>query len=422
MLLRPVMEVALDLAALGVACGHDACTRGAELFVRRLELGRQTTVLDGQQQRLTRGCDELWVGVQSRVVPDHRHGFAVPRDRSRRLARRRRGRKRLAARVDKAAGLLESEPDLERWIIECIGQRRAQLSGARVLYQAGDDLLQRRRGEECAYHDRKHKSVGKQGATNREEPADVRDRAGLQIEMIADDAVEDQDGRRKHHGGYVDGNERAPARSSCRRQAVEQDRESPHSERERQVRTVAAEPVGDRRTVGDHEGVRGTRRVAAGNRPAAAHDGREEKLRKGRCKEGKRPSREQQPLRPAAKPSAGEGEDDIEGQDERREVTEHTDAVEQGIGRPLQRHDDRSKRQGHEREAEAIAGTSNQPVERRTGPSHDDHGPLDAVRNRIDEVVARREEQTGSDRDQKPPDRKRGQDVASRQDRRDRTR
>ena len=135
--------------------------------VRRLELGRQTTVLDGQQQRLTRGCDELWVGVQSRVVPDHRHGFAVPRDRSRRLARRRRGRKRLAARVDKAAGLLESEPELERRIIECIGQRRAQLSGARVLYQAGDDLLQRRRGEERAHHDRKHKSVGKQGATNR---------------------------------------------------------------------------------------------------------------------------------------------------------------------------------------------------------------------------------------------------------------
>ena len=55
MLLRPVMEVTLDLAALGVARGHDACTRCAELRVRRLELGRQATVLDGQQQRLTRG-------------------------------------------------------------------------------------------------------------------------------------------------------------------------------------------------------------------------------------------------------------------------------------------------------------------------------------------------------------------------------
>ena len=167
MLLRPVMEVALDLSALGVARGHDACTRCAELCVRRLELGRHATVLDRQQQRLTRSRDELRVGVQSRVVHDHGHGFAVPRDRSRRLAGRRRGRKRLAARVDEAACLLETEPELERRIIECIGQRRAQLSGARVLHQAGDDRFQRRRGEERAHHDRKHKSVGKQGATNR---------------------------------------------------------------------------------------------------------------------------------------------------------------------------------------------------------------------------------------------------------------
>ena len=237
--------------------------------------------------------------------------------------------------------------------------------------------------------------------------------------MIADDAVEGQDGRRKHHGGYVDGNERAPARPSCRRHAVGQESDSPHSERERQVRAVAAEPVGDRRTVGDHEGVRGTRIVAAGNRPAAAHDGREEKRRKERCTEGERPSREQQPLRRGAKPSLGEGEDDVVGEDERREVTEHTDAVEQGIGRPLQRHDDRRKRQRHEREAEAIAGTSNQPVERRAGPSHDDHGPLDAVRNRIDEVVARREQQTRSDRDENPSDRSGDQDAASSEDRRD---
>ncbi len=165
MLLRPVMEVALDPSALGVARGHDACARCAELRVRRLELGRHATVLDRQQQRLTRSRDELRVGVQSRVVHDHSHGFAVPRDRSRRLAGRRRGSKRLAARVDEAACLLETEPELERRIIECVGQRRAQLSGARVLHQAGDDRFQRRRGEERAHHDRKHKSVGKQGAT-----------------------------------------------------------------------------------------------------------------------------------------------------------------------------------------------------------------------------------------------------------------
>ena len=181
-LLRSVMEVALDPSALSVARGDDACTRCAELRAHRVELSRQATVLDGEQERLTRGCDELRVGIQSGVVPDHGHRFAVPHDRGRRLAGRRRGRKRLAARVDKAVGLLETEPELERRIIECIGQRRAKLSGARALYHAGDDLLQHRRSEERAHHDRKHKSVGNQGATNREQPADVRDRARIQIE------------------------------------------------------------------------------------------------------------------------------------------------------------------------------------------------------------------------------------------------
>ncbi len=66
MLLRPVMEVALELSAPGVARGQDACTRRAELHACRVELGRQATVLDRQQQRLTRGCEELRVGVQSR--------------------------------------------------------------------------------------------------------------------------------------------------------------------------------------------------------------------------------------------------------------------------------------------------------------------------------------------------------------------
>ena len=224
MLLRTVMEVALDLAALGVSRGHDPCTRCAQLCVRRPELGvrrldldRQTTVLDRQQQRLTRSSDKLRVGVQSRVVHDHGHGLAVLCDRSRRLAGRRRGRKRLAARVDEAAGLLESEPDLERWIIECSGQRRAQLSGARVLYQAGDDLLQRCRGEERAHDDRKQKSVWQHRVTDVGQPAPLRERSRIHVHQPDEGCVVDHDRNDGQQSREVDRQECPPPRPSRRR-------------------------------------------------------------------------------------------------------------------------------------------------------------------------------------------------------------
>ena len=216
-LLRSVMEVALDLSALGLACGQDACTRCAELRVRRLELGRQTTVLDGQQQRLTRRSDELRVGVQCRVVHDHGHGFAIPRDRGPRLAGQRRGSKRLAARVDKAACLLETEPELERRIIECIGQRTAQLRGARALYQAGDDRFQRRRGEERARHDRKQKSVWRCADTDCGQPAQLRERARIQVHELETDCVEDQEQSDGHQNRDEDRQECSPPRPRRRR-------------------------------------------------------------------------------------------------------------------------------------------------------------------------------------------------------------
>ena len=215
-LLCAVVKVALDLAALEITGGHRASTRRGKLGGRRLQLGRQATVLDRQQQRLTRGSDKLRVGVQSRVVHDHGHGFAVPRDRSRRLAGRRRGCKRLAARVDEAVGLLETEPELERRIIECIGQRRAQLSGARALDQAGDDLFQRRRGEERAQHDRKQKSVWQCGVTDGGQPA-RQARARTHVHQLDEFCEEDHDRKDGHQSRDVDRQECPPPRPRRRR-------------------------------------------------------------------------------------------------------------------------------------------------------------------------------------------------------------
>ena len=68
-------------------------------------------------------------------------------------------------------------------------------------------------------------------------------------------------------------------------------------------------------------------------------------------------------------------------------------------------------------ETESIAGASNQPIERRAEPSHDRHGQREAERNRIDQMVARREEKARAHGDDKAGDRKRDQDPMSSDDR-----
>ncbi len=420
-LLRPVMEVALDPSALSVARGNDAFTCCAKLRVHRPDLGRQATVLEGQQQRLTCGSDELRVCIQSPVVHDHGHCLAVLHDRSRRLARRRRGRKRLAARVDKAAGLLESEPDLERWIIECSGQRRAKLTGARVLYHAGDDLLQHCRSEERAHHDRKQKSVWRCADTDGGQPGQLRERVRIQVHELDTGCVEDQEQSDGRQNRGVDRQECPPSRPRRRRQPEDQVDEDCGADREQVVvRDVAAEKtVGDRRPIGDHEAVRGTRSVAAGLRKIAIDDRREKERGNVRLQSFERDRAKQRPSDAIPDTTLRECEDDTKPEKNKQPIGQHTGAAEKWLSRSLKRHHGRADRDREKEETESIARASNQPVERRAEPSHDHHGDHQAECDRVDEMVARREEEARSDRDEEPSDRSGDQDAAASEDRRD---
>ncbi len=173
-LLGPVMKVALDSAALGVAGGHDARARGAELCGRRLELGHP----DGRSRRRAAAPDPppstssgsvfnaASCTMMATVSPlrltgvDERPGPGAG--------------ERLAARVDEATALVEPEAELDRRIIERIGQGRAQLGGVRVVDQPAHDRLQRGRGEEGGRHDRKQKSEGERAAGDRDDPAHLQ--------------------------------------------------------------------------------------------------------------------------------------------------------------------------------------------------------------------------------------------------------
>ena len=64
MLLRAVVEVALDLAALGVARGHDPRARGAKLRVGQMQLVLEAVVLDSEEKRVPGDVDELRIRIQ----------------------------------------------------------------------------------------------------------------------------------------------------------------------------------------------------------------------------------------------------------------------------------------------------------------------------------------------------------------------
>ena len=215
-------------------------------------------------------------------------------------------------------------------------------------------------------------------------------------------AVEDHDGGR-HQSRDVDGQERPPARPSRRRQPVDQEDEECGKGRQQVVRhdVLAEKAVGERRPIGDHEAVRGTPRVAVGERNAALDDRREEKPGDGRLQYWERHRAEKRPCEATRNTTVREREENVKHEKKNDRTGQHTDAAEKRLGRSLKRERGHGDRQRQQEETESIARASNQPVERRAEPSQDPHGHAEAPRNRIDEVVARRHEKARADSDEK---------------------
>ena len=105
-------------------------------------------VLDSEEKRVPGDVDELRIRVQPIVVHDDRNRVAVLRDRSGRSARRRRRVDRIAVRIDEAVGMIDGERDLERRVVERLGQCRAELRARRALVHAPDNHPQRGSGKE----------------------------------------------------------------------------------------------------------------------------------------------------------------------------------------------------------------------------------------------------------------------------------
>src|SRR5262249_13803463 len=101
LLLRAVVQVALDPPARGVARLDDALAAAAQLLHARREVGLQALVVDRQRGRRAGRLDELGRGVQRRVVHDRGDAAAVALD-------RRPGAARAGLReLDRPAGLVD---------------------------------------------------------------------------------------------------------------------------------------------------------------------------------------------------------------------------------------------------------------------------------------------------------------------------
>ena len=145
-LLRVVVQVALDLAARVVGRLDDPQPRHPQLLHPRAQLGLQSLVVDRQRGGLRGGGDELGRGVELGVVHDRRHPLALVVDRRPGAAGARGGQLDLAAGVvDEDPALRQPVGDVQRPVAEPLGEHlahRALLGRARAQHPAGE-LAQR---------------------------------------------------------------------------------------------------------------------------------------------------------------------------------------------------------------------------------------------------------------------------------------
>ena len=137
-LLRPVVQVPLQPATLGVGGGHDPAAGVQHLGQLRPDLGGQPLVLQRQPGRRGDRLQDTRVLPQSRVVHQHGDPPAVPlhhRDGPRRV--RRRQRERPAVAVDMGLRLRPPVAHLQRRVPQRPPQHGAQLRRRQWLPQLG---------------------------------------------------------------------------------------------------------------------------------------------------------------------------------------------------------------------------------------------------------------------------------------------
>ena len=139
MLLRAVVQVALDLAARGVARRDQPGARGAQLLVARPQLGVEALVAQREPGRRAGGAHELRLLQQRRVVDDRGDAAAVVLDLGDGPWRAGRGQLDGApVGVDVAAGIRQPVGERELTVAERLGERVADARRPHALDQRAD--------------------------------------------------------------------------------------------------------------------------------------------------------------------------------------------------------------------------------------------------------------------------------------------
>jgi hypothetical protein len=194
----------------------------------------------------------------------------------------------------------------------------------------------------------------------------------------------------------VDREERAPTRPRRRREAVDEGGGDGDRKRHSQVVLERTPAGGERRTIGDHERVLRARSGAARERRSAGDDGRKEEPREERGQDDEDRCRDEEPVEGTCEPPFREDEDDVVGEGEDHRVEEDADTVSDRARRPLKEDPRVAGRKCEQEEPGAVAGPPHQPVQPDPDGAQDEVGDQEAVRERLLEVVARRDERAST--------------------------
>ena len=265
-LLRAVVEIALDAAALGVTRLHDPCPR-------RPQLALQRAVLDGEQRGRRRSAHELRI-LRQRLLDHHRgHRLVVAVDRHpgavRFHGRRRQG---MAGRLQvlPARRLPVRQPQCG--VVERLGHRVAPLLGRRLRGEPLEQDAERLAGELLRLQQRDEESQRQQDPSPHDHPLHRLHRLEVDLEDPGAE-VGDEPGRQEQERRHGDGEQRPPLGPGGPQQPHQVDDEHGGGERQRDVGLPPPRELGELRLGGDLERVGRAVGIAARERSATGDDG-----------------------------------------------------------------------------------------------------------------------------------------------------
>ena len=310
---------------------------------------------------------------------------------------RQRGLEPVAFGVDELTGSRQPEDELQLRIVERLRHDAAQLRRAWPGAELRDHLPQRGAGEDGGERRGDGEAVGERGPRDGESPF-------RGVERPAGDRGRVRRGARNGHGAEAHRPGDHPGQDRRARTALGPLRgaaaiDEPDDDRHRQDREEhllhAPERVGDAREIGDQEPVVRARGGTSAQRRPLGDRLREEEPGHETDREHDRGRTEQRALEPAEPPER-KGEDDIRAEEQDWNVEEDADAPQHGAVRALEPDPGIEEAESNQERPEGACRPAGEPVQAHCDRARDHAGEEDGVRDRVHEVVARRQERRRS--------------------------